>query len=84
MAVRQRRAGREPEVHLNPVSGRWVPDTSHRQRHVGIAVAYNVWQHYQATGDEEFLVHYGAEMILDIARFWASAATYDHGRSTGM
>ena len=74
--------GREEnqQIHLNPVSGRWVPDTTHRQRHVGIAVAYNVWQHYQATGDEEFIVHYGAEMILDIARFWASAAIYDHGR----
>ena len=74
--------GREEnqKIHLNPISGRWVPDTTHRQRHVGIAVAYNVWQHYQATGDDEFLVHYGAEMILDIARFWASAATYDHGR----
>ena len=57
-----------------------VPDTTHRQRHVGIAVAYNVWQYYQATSDDDFLHHYGAEMILDIARFWASAAVYDHGR----
>ncbi len=74
--------GREENqrIHLNPISGRWVPDTTHRQRHVNIAVAYNVWQHYQATGDEEFIVYYGAEMILEIARFWASAAVYDHGR----
>lgn len=74
--------GREENqrLHLNPVSGRWVPDTTHLQRHVGIAVAYNVWQYYQATGDAEFLFHYGGEMILDIARFWASAAVYDHSR----
>ena len=74
--------GREEnqQIHLNPVSGRWVPDTTHRQRHVGIAVAYNVWQYYQATSNDEFLRFYGAEMILDIARFWASAAVYDHGR----
>jgi alpha,alpha-trehalase len=74
--------GREESqrIHLNPVSGRWLPDTTHRQRHVSIAVAYNVWQYYQATGDVEFLTHYGAEMIIDIARFWGSIATYDHGR----
>lgn len=74
--------GREESqrIHLNPISGRWVPDTSFRQRHVGIAVAYSAWQYYQATRDEEFLSHYGAELILDIARFWSSVATYDHGR----
>ena len=74
--------GREESqhIHLNPFSGRWVRDTSHLQRHIGIAVAYNVWQYYQATGDDEFLSHYGAEMILDIARFWGSLAAYDHGR----
>lgn len=74
--------GREEsqQIHLNPLSGRWVPDTSYRQRHIGIAIAYNVWEYYQATGDEEFLSHYGAEMILDIARFWSSIASYDHGR----
>ena len=35
-----------------------------RQRHVNIAIAYNVWQYYLVTGDLEFLSHYGAEMIL--------------------
>jgi alpha,alpha-trehalase len=62
---------------FNPRSGRWMPDHSHLQRHVGAAVAYNVWQYYEVTGDLEFLVEYGAEMLLDMARFWASAATYD-------
>jgi trehalose/maltose hydrolase-like predicted phosphorylase len=74
--------GREESqrIHLNPISGRWVPDVTFRQRHVGIAVAYNVWQYYQATRDEEFLSACGAEMILDIARFWSSLASYDHSR----
>jgi alpha,alpha-trehalase len=66
-------------LHLNPKSGRWLPDRSHRQRHVNIAVAYNVWQYYQATGDLAFLEAYGAEMLVEIARFWASVASYDHG-----
>ncbi|MEZ0090905.1 glycoside hydrolase family 65 protein [Streptacidiphilus sp. EB129] len=64
-------------VHLNPVSGRWLPDHSHLQRHVGSAIAYNVWQYYQATGDLEFLESAGAEMLLEIARFWADIAVFD-------
>ncbi len=65
-------------MHLNPVSGRWLPDASHLQRHVNAAIVYNVWQYFLATGDLEFLRFYGAEMILDIARFWSSIATYNH------
>ncbi|MFE5587742.1 glycoside hydrolase family 65 protein [Kitasatospora sp. NPDC056531] len=74
--------GREEsqQLHLNPLSGRWLPDRSHLQRHVGSAVAYNIWQYYQATGDRDFLATAGAEMLLEIARFWSSAATYDRGR----
>lgn len=70
--------GREEsqEVHLNPKSGRWIPDNSRLQRHVNAAIAYNIHQYYQCTGDTEFLSFYGAEMILEIARFWASATTY--------
>ena len=74
-------AGRRAQLlHLNPLSGRWLPDTTYLQRHVGLAVAYNVWQYYQATGDREFLAQHGAEMILEIARFFASLAAYDRDR----
>lgn len=71
--------GREESqlIHLNPESGRWIPDNSRLQRHVNAAIAYNVWQYYQATGDREFLSSYGAEMLLEIARFWASISTYN-------
>ena len=64
-------------VHLNPLSGRWLPDASHLQRHIGSAIAYNVWKYYQATGDIDFMVNFGAEMIFEISRFWASIAEYD-------
>lgn len=67
-------------LHLNPLSGRWRPDVSHLQRHIGNAVAYTAWQCYRSTGDLAFLVDHGAEMILDIARFWFSAASYDPAR----
>ncbi|MCZ4516580.1 glycoside hydrolase family 65 protein, partial [Streptomyces sp. ActVer] len=71
--------GREEtqELHLNPRSGRWLPDHSRLQHHVGSAVAYNVWQYCEASGDAEFLHTKGAEMLLQIARFWADSATYD-------
>jgi len=74
--------GREEtqRVHLNPRSGRWLPDTSHLQRHVGLAVAYNIWQYHQATGDVEFLAEHGAETLLEIARFFAASADYDAAR----
>jgi alpha,alpha-trehalase len=70
--------GREESqrLHLNPRSGNWIPDNSRLQRHVNAAIAFNVWQYYQVTCDTEFLCFYGAEMILEIARFWASAATW--------
>ncbi|MEU9849568.1 glycosyl hydrolase family 65 protein [Streptomyces sp. NPDC047985] len=71
--------GREetPQWHLNPRSGRWLPDHSWLQHHVGSAVAYNVWQYCEATGDTEFLHTKGAEMLLQIARFWADVAVLD-------
>src|SRR5215207_7092971 len=65
------------ELHLNPRSGRWLPDNSHRQRHVNIAIAYNVWQHYLVTAGNGFLRFVGAELLIEIARFWSSIATYD-------
>ena len=64
----------------NPRSQRWVRDNSYLQRHVGSAVAYNVWQYFQVTRDVEFLHFYGAELILDVARFWSSIARFDSAR----
>ena len=71
--------GREEsqQVHLNPQSGNWIADNSRLQRHVNAAIAWNVWQYYQVTGDMEFLSFYGAEMIMEIARFWASMTSWN-------
>jgi trehalose/maltose hydrolase-like predicted phosphorylase len=69
-----------PVLHFNPRSQRWMPDNSFRQRHVGSAIAYNVWQYFQVTHDVEFLQFHGAELILEVARFWASLAHYNEAR----
>lgn len=65
------------KLHLNPNSGRWLEDHSHRQRHVNVAIAYNLWRYWRTTGDREFMDRYGAEMILEIARLWASLARWN-------
>jgi len=68
------------KFNLNPRSQRWVRDNSYLQRHVGSAIAYNVWQYFQVTHDIEFLNSHGAELILDIAQFWSSIASFDEAR----
>jgi trehalose/maltose hydrolase-like predicted phosphorylase len=67
-------------VHLNPLSGQWDPDLSHRQRHVNAAIFYNVWHYHQATDDLDFLRDHGAEIMLEIARFWSAIAHYNAER----
>ncbi len=71
--------GREetPTELYNPRSGRWIPDNSRRQRHVGLAVAVNAWQYYQTTGDVDWLSHRGADLIIEVARLFTALASYD-------
>jgi beta-phosphoglucomutase len=65
------------------VTPRWVPPASGGKElvriwcgdielHINTDVAYAVWQYWQATGDDEWMRQYGAEMILDTAVFWGS------------
>lgn len=74
--------GREESqvVHLNPKSGRWVADNTWLQRHVSLAVAYNAWSHYATTGDRAFLESRGAELILEVTRFFASLTHFNDAR----
>jgi alpha,alpha-trehalase len=67
-------------VHLNPKSGRWLPDNSRIQRHVNVAIAYNIWRYYEITGDAAFMRWHGAEMLLQIARFLVSLTSFDEAR----
>ncbi len=71
--------GREEtqKLHLNPKSGRWLPDNSHLQRHVNLAIAYNIHSYMKVTDDRQFLAFYGAEMMIEIARLFASLATWN-------
>jgi kojibiose phosphorylase len=74
------------------VTPTWVPDPDDRTKliriwtgdieiHITADVALAVVEYVRATGDEEFLLAHGAEMVLDGASFWASAAQLeDDGR----
>jgi trehalose/maltose hydrolase-like predicted phosphorylase len=40
--------------------------------HITADVAYAIWQYWRDAGDDEFFVRFGAEIMLESARFWAS------------
>ncbi|KKK56536.1 hypothetical protein LCGC14_3063540, partial [marine sediment metagenome] len=64
-------------VHLNPVSGEWGPDYSSLQRHVSLAIAFNIWYYYWISMDVDFLSREGGEMLFEICRFWVSKCEKD-------
>jgi trehalose/maltose hydrolase-like predicted phosphorylase len=48
--------------------------TGKMEHHISADIAYAVWQYWRATGDDDFFLSAGAEILLDTARFWASRA----------
>jgi beta-phosphoglucomutase len=62
------------------VTPTWVPDFSGKglvriwtgdiELHISADVAYAAMQYWRVTGDDDFMRDFGAEMILDTARFW--------------
>ena len=45
--------------------------------HINGAVSYAIVQYYLATGDEEFILKEGAEILIEIARLWLDTGNYD-------
>ncbi len=52
----------------------WTGDI---QIHITADVAHAVLLYWRVTGDDEFMAQYGAEIVVDGARFWASRAEYN-------
>ena len=48
--------------------------TGKMEHHISADVAHAVWQYWRFTGDDDFFLRAGAEIVLDTARFWASRA----------
>src|SRR5262245_4903233 len=54
--------------------------TGRMEHHISADIAYAVWQYWRSTGDDEFFLNAGAEILLDTARFWASRAVEEADR----
>jgi len=48
--------------------------TGRMEHHISADIAHAVWQYWRATGDDDFFLRAGAEILLETARFWASRA----------
>ncbi len=48
--------------------------TGKMEHYISADVAYEMWQYWRFTGDDDFLLSAGAEILLETARFWASRA----------
>src|SRR4029078_5601092 len=64
-----------PLLYDVPARGRQEILTGVEEHHLAADIAYAICQYRQATHDEAFFLDYGAEMLLEIARFCASRAT---------
>ncbi|MGV0108389.1 beta-phosphoglucomutase [Nostoc sp. DSM 114160] len=56
----------------------WCRD---REIHINADIPYAVWNYWQATGDDDWMQKYGAEIILDAAIFWGSRVEFNPERS---
>ncbi|UBF24822.1 beta-phosphoglucomutase [Kovacikia minuta CCNUW1] len=52
----------------------WCRD---REIHISADIAYAVWHYWQATGDDEWMRDYGAEIVFDTAVFWMSRVEWN-------
>jgi len=65
----------------------WLPDlnnpytlvriwTGDIEIHLSADIAFALWNYWQATGDDAFILSCGLEVVLETARFWASRAEW--------
>ena len=45
--------------------------------HISSDISYAIWYYWQATGNDDWMEKYGAEIILDTAIFWASRVEFN-------
>ncbi|MGI9540405.1 MAG: glycoside hydrolase family 65 protein [Miltoncostaeaceae bacterium] len=64
-----------PPFVINSAGERLEILTGEQEHHISADVAYAVCRYWDATGDDEFLLSAGAEILFEVARFWCSRAT---------
>ena len=50
--------------------------TGEQQIHVTADIAYGIWRYWNATLDHDFMLNYGAEILIETARFWMSRVSW--------
>ena len=50
------------------------------QYHINADISYAVNLYYQVTGDEEFMIEQGAEILIETARVWADVGSFAEGK----
>ena len=64
-------------IHGEECSGYWPASTA--AFHINADIADGVVRYITATGDTKFEAEYGAELLIETARLWASLGHYDRG-----
>jgi trehalose/maltose hydrolase-like predicted phosphorylase len=66
---------------VHPESGELIPVLNgHIEIHITASVAFATWHYWFVSGDDEFMRDYGAEILLNTAKFWGSRASYNAER----
>lgn len=51
--------------------------TGDEEFHINSDIAFGITEYFRVTGDEDFLINFGVEMLLDTAKFWESRVEYN-------
>src|SRR5205807_2208972 len=66
-----------PVAIIHPESGEIIQVLNGQiELHITASIAHAVWQYWRISGDDEFMVNYGVEILLSTAAFWASRVEY--------
>jgi len=54
--------------------------TQNQEIHISSDIVYGIYHYYRITGDKEFMLNYGLEIIFEVAKFWYSRLEYNKKR----
>jgi trehalose/maltose hydrolase-like predicted phosphorylase len=66
-----------PPVAITPMGEVFPVRNGAMEVHITADITYGIWQYWKATGDNRFLLDFGAEIVLEGARFWASRGSLE-------
>ncbi|MDO4473604.1 MAG: glycoside hydrolase family 65 protein [Eubacteriales bacterium] len=64
-------------IHTGKANPVW---SGRKEHHVSADIAYAILKYEQMTGDMDFMMKYGLEMLIEISKFWSSRAVEKNGR----